>query len=242
MTRRHIFAPVPVRAITDPRMTGRKLRILAMVAAHDRFSVNGVGCTLSRRALADKLGLDWSNAKRDVRALIRAGYLDETPHPTRPGRVMLAVRYDDAADRDALTGGVVSNPLRGGYQQPPEDSPLKGIEDIAIKPSPTVTRSVQGDFDDDGADDATAFTSPNAGRAGEGGAVPAPERVLAIESAAGFVRQAARYLAAAPHDDAAADAILARLEDIADAHWEGGVAGWALRVLEAAAAADRGLA
>lgn len=112
---KHYFAPIPNRALIDDRVTGRKLKILGIISAHDRMGRNGQHCTLSVRRIGEKLGVDFSNARKDIRDLIEWGYIGRLAHPTHKQRWQLAIAYDDAADLAVVKGN-------RGYEQPQSDA------------------------------------------------------------------------------------------------------------------------
>jgi hypothetical protein len=95
------FAPIPNRALSDPKMSLERLRILGEVAAHDRFSSNGLGYTLSIREMARRLKRHAQHVAVDVKWLMDHCYLEARPHPERSHKQvrMLCVIYTDA-DRE----------------------------------------------------------------------------------------------------------------------------------------------
>lgn len=101
---KHYFSPIPNRALFDEQMTGRKLKILGVIAAHDRMGGNGQHCTLSVRRIGDKLGIHFQHVAQDIRDLVECGYLLRLPHPKHKQRQQLAVVYDDAADLASVKG------------------------------------------------------------------------------------------------------------------------------------------
>jgi Winged helix DNA-binding domain len=71
------FAPIPLRAIGDPRLTGLHLKVLAVISYHDRFSHDRKtpGCFTSHKNLCAKVGCNYTNFSAAVGDLIKWGYL-----------------------------------------------------------------------------------------------------------------------------------------------------------------------
>ena len=46
------FAPLPARAMADEALAALDIRVLACLAAHDRFGANGIGCYASHLRLS----------------------------------------------------------------------------------------------------------------------------------------------------------------------------------------------
>lgn len=79
-------APLPLRAIGDPRLAGLDLRTLACIAAHDHMSLKlgkGQGCHASHETLAAKIGCNYINLGKSIRKLEELGYLDCSRQPGR---------------------------------------------------------------------------------------------------------------------------------------------------------------
>jgi DNA-binding MarR family transcriptional regulator len=96
-----IFAPLPARAMVDMRLTERHLRTLAVVAAHDRFSKNGVGCWASHERLAAMIGCDYSRLSTNLRELGEWGYIEKSPHPLNKRLRVYRVIYS-ASDGEVM--------------------------------------------------------------------------------------------------------------------------------------------
>lgn len=92
-----IFAPIPARALVDPRLKGRHLhlQILGLIAAHDRFGANGVGCYAGHNRLAALAGCDYTRLSATVRDLGEWGYLEASPHPLNKRLRVYRVIYDE---------------------------------------------------------------------------------------------------------------------------------------------------
>ena len=66
------FAPLPARALGDPGLKLLDLKVLGVIAAHDRFSgANGAGagCYMSNRNMAAILGCNYSSLARSITKL-----------------------------------------------------------------------------------------------------------------------------------------------------------------------------
>ena len=102
------FAPIPIRAIGDKRLTTTHWRILAAIAFHDRISgprEKGAGCFASNKTLADKAQINYSNFSTAVNELGRWGYVEAAPHPLSKRTRVYRVLYE------ALPVGKQSAPL-----------------------------------------------------------------------------------------------------------------------------------
>lgn len=98
------FAPVPNRALVDAGLTRLDLRVLGLIAAHDRFSANGLGCTLSTRRIADRLESKQPKVSASIQRLIEKGYVVAVANPKYAQKRMLAIVYDPAADKSVVSG------------------------------------------------------------------------------------------------------------------------------------------
>lgn len=93
------YAPIPARALADTRLSGTDLRLLAAIAAHDRFGKNGTGCFASQRRLAALIGAHEKAVARSAARLVEFGYTTTERSPTNGRLVVYRVVYteDDAA-------------------------------------------------------------------------------------------------------------------------------------------------
>lgn len=121
---KHYFAPIPNRAWMDERLATRPLllRVLALIAAHDRFNKNGKGCTLSTGRMAEKLNATQSKVAAACRQLTEWGYLNRLPTPGHRQVYMHCVVYEPEADKAALKGKTQS---RAGLGSNPQPSPSR---------------------------------------------------------------------------------------------------------------------
>lgn len=95
------FAPIPQRALVDVRVTITHMRVLGVIAAHDRLGRNGQGCWLARKELAALCLLDVTNLSHALSDLRRWGYITSETHPTDERKKIHRVLYT-LADNDAL--------------------------------------------------------------------------------------------------------------------------------------------
>jgi biotin operon repressor len=77
------FAPIPLRAVLDQRLTGHHFRVLALVAAHDRLGKNGNGCWASQDRLAALLGCGKSRISKGLSDLRDYGYIASELNPQK---------------------------------------------------------------------------------------------------------------------------------------------------------------
>lgn len=174
---KHYYAPIPNRAWADERLATRPLylRVLALVAAHDRFNRNGKGCMLSSGRIAEKLGASQSKVAAALRALLEYGYLQRHPTPGHRQVYMHCVVYDATADKAVLKGKTQSRAVLGSEAKPSttgdsvapetqsravlhkrlsskekEDTPLKRKEDTPLQEARPVGRASAGVADDVG--------------------------------------------------------------------------------------------
>lgn len=116
---RPIYAPIPARALADTRLSGTDLRLLAAIAAHDRFGKNGTGCFASQRRLAALIGAHEKAVARSAGRLMECGYMTSEKSPTNGRLVIYRVIYteDDAA---AMRGDGRSFTKSAGLKLAPE--------------------------------------------------------------------------------------------------------------------------
>jgi len=94
--RQATFAPVPTRAIGDHTLNGLDLRVLAFIAAHDRFQANGIGCYTNQRKMATAVGTDHTRLNKTLRRLVDAGYIEAQPHPMNKRLRVYTILYTEA--------------------------------------------------------------------------------------------------------------------------------------------------
>lgn len=101
-TEKPTYAPVPARAMSDPRLSALDFRVLAAIAAHDRFGANGVGCYASHPRLAGLVGCHLKSLSRSLRQLAEYGYISGRSHPLNNRLRVYSVVYI-AEDRQILS-------------------------------------------------------------------------------------------------------------------------------------------
>lgn len=150
------FAPVPLRAYQDKALKSVDLRVLAAIAAHDRFNSNLQACWASNDTLAKLADCHRKSVSRSITRLMRAGYLRNLAD--RPGRLrsrsrQLIVLYtlsdDECMKRGArppapnvapsTSNNTVTPSLRGGYlqgnAQATQIEKVRNIAEAAIRSS-----------------------------------------------------------------------------------------------------------
>ncbi len=75
------FAPLPARVIADDALAALDIRVLACLAAHDRFGANGIGCYASHLRLAGLVRCHLKSLSRSLRVLADLGYIEASQHP-----------------------------------------------------------------------------------------------------------------------------------------------------------------
>ncbi|WP_416896321.1 MAG: hypothetical protein ACMVY4_12325 [Minwuia sp.] len=122
-----VYAPIPMRACVDSRLSARHYRTLAVIAAHDRLGANGAGCWASHKRLAEMIGCNYSRLSENIRQLAEWGYLLKDKHPVNPRMRVYRVVY--TADDAAVMKG---NGLPDGKAPRADDSLPKGDDDAGI--------------------------------------------------------------------------------------------------------------
>lgn len=69
------FGALPVRAFGDRRLTASHFRLLGVIAYHDRFSANGIGCYVRHSKLAAEAVVDYTNVTKLAADLAGWGYI-----------------------------------------------------------------------------------------------------------------------------------------------------------------------
>lgn len=137
-------SPLPLRAISDQRLSGLDLRTLACVAAHDRMSLargDGQGCWASHETLSRRIGCNYINLGKSIKKLGDLGYLvrEKPTFGDRRGHVyrIPAELYSHAES------------LSFGKPSPVPEAPEKAPEPA---PDDTVNGPVVGDLTNDPAE------------------------------------------------------------------------------------------
>jgi hypothetical protein len=141
MGERPIYAPIPARAFGDDRLSGTDLRLLAAIAAHDRFGRNGSGCFASQRRLAGLINAHEKAVARAASRLAEFGYLGVERNPMNARLVVYRVIYTDA-DAHAMRGDGRSFTRPAGLTLAP--TPDAAAKNEAAEASPIGSNSVTG--------------------------------------------------------------------------------------------------
>lgn len=95
---RTFFAPLPTRAIADPRLSALHFRVLACIAYHDRMAnrrKTGGGCWASHKTLCDEIGCNYTNFSTAITQLGEFGYLTRRVHPLNKKLRIYNVIYEE---------------------------------------------------------------------------------------------------------------------------------------------------
>ncbi|MEM7223454.1 MAG: MarR family transcriptional regulator [Pseudomonadota bacterium] len=92
------WGALPERAFSDDRLTAIDYRVLGVIAAHDRFGRNGMGCTLNARKLAEKAKVNPAHLARHTKRLEEFGYITIERSNADKRRLIYSVIYDVAAE------------------------------------------------------------------------------------------------------------------------------------------------
>ncbi len=118
------YAPVPLRAIRDSRLSERHLRTLMVIAAHDRLGANGIGCYASHGRLSKLIGCDYSRLSTNLKELGECGYVERVQHPLNKRLRVYRVVYTDE-DKNVLkadrSDAPISDSLPTGNANPAEN-------------------------------------------------------------------------------------------------------------------------
>jgi hypothetical protein len=91
--------------MADEALAALDLRVLACLAAHDRFGANGIGCYASHPRLAGLVKCHLKSLSRSLRLLAEHGYINAAPHPLNKRLRVYCVVYSEA-DRATMKGGI----------------------------------------------------------------------------------------------------------------------------------------
>lgn len=126
-----IFSPLPARAMADEALAALDIRVLAALAAHDRFGANGIGCYASHPRLASLVKCHLKSLSRSLRMLAEHGYIEASLHPLNRRLRVYRVVYLPA-DKEMMKGSIgndtvtdtdsVEDPI--GNQTVPEDGSI----------------------------------------------------------------------------------------------------------------------
>lgn len=125
------FAPVPARAMGNVNLSALDLRVLAAIAAHDRFGANGVGCFSSRARLAKLVDGHENSVSRSIATLAQQGLIEVKPHPMNGRARVYRVLYTpfDATYMGVKTGNeTVTRQPQIGSETVTENTPIGNSE------------------------------------------------------------------------------------------------------------------
>lgn len=119
--RTETFAPIPARAGIDDRLAARHWRTLAVIAMHDRFGANGIGCYASHERLKELIGCDYSRLSTNIKDLGEWGYLERITHPLNKRLRVYRIIYT-ADDKAVMGRASKSDDSLPDGKEPPSDS------------------------------------------------------------------------------------------------------------------------
>ena len=90
------YAPMPMRFVADLRLTAEHIRVLGVIAGHDRFAKNEQNCNADHKELARKAGCHIFSLSRTLKALVKFGYIEVMPSPEDKRHRAYRVIYNDA--------------------------------------------------------------------------------------------------------------------------------------------------
>lgn len=89
------YCAVPVSAMSDARLSATDWRVLAVIAWHDRFGRNGIGCYARHEILSAETGVEYSSLSRSIARLVECGYISKTRHQLNKRLRVYRVMYND---------------------------------------------------------------------------------------------------------------------------------------------------
>jgi hypothetical protein len=132
-----IYAAVPARVIGAENLTAIDLRVLMVIAVHDRLGANGIGCYASHTRLAELVGCHLKSLSRSLRNLAGFGYISAGPHPLNGRLRVYRVVYSQfdaafiksignkpATYEEATANGLVPISAAIGNQFVPQNGPI----------------------------------------------------------------------------------------------------------------------
>jgi hypothetical protein len=126
--RERSFAPIPMRAIGDTRLSGRHFRVLGAVAFYDRFGKNGQGCWAGSKTLAAEASCSethLSDALTDLRLL---GYIVSDRHPMNRRTKVHRILYSDNTSQIQEVSEPNTSRLEAEHFPTQKTKPLNGAE------------------------------------------------------------------------------------------------------------------
>lgn len=119
-----IYAALPARTIGDERLSALDLRVLMVIAVHDRLGANGVGCYASHPRLATLVRCHLKSLSRSLRMLGLCGYIEAKQHPLNKRLRVYQVIYH-SEDSEYLKTATISI-----GNEPATDAPSIGNHDF----------------------------------------------------------------------------------------------------------------
>lgn len=165
-----VYAALPARAMVDRRLSERHLRTLAVVAAHDRFAKNGIGCYASHERLAEMIGCNYARLSSNLTDLGNCGYIERVPHPLNKRLRVYRVIYNE---QDAQVMKSITNSSPIGKVLPSDSLPIgegdrpDSLPVQSAKYQETIGLSNVNIFRETGIDEAEAFEKIPLNGAGE---------------------------------------------------------------------------
>ena len=101
-----LYAPIPVRAMGDRRLTASHWRLLAAIAWHDRLGRNKIGCYTSNLNLAREADVHYTNIPPLSHDLEAWGYIKKDRHPLNRRMPVYSLIYNE---KQATVGGYTNN-------------------------------------------------------------------------------------------------------------------------------------
>lgn len=108
-----LFAALPLRSLSDERLTALHLRALGIIAVHDRRSgplKKGAGCWASHGTLCQEIGCNYNNLSSAISDLGKFGYVQRQKKPgDKRQRVYIVVYEHDKSSSpiDELSAEIV---------------------------------------------------------------------------------------------------------------------------------------
>ena len=121
-----LYAPLPVRAMCDRRLTASHWRLLSAIAWHDRLGRNKIGCYTSNKNLAREADVHYTNIPPLSDDLETWGYISKTRHPLNRRLRVYSLIYNE---KQATVGVTTNNEAAAGIGGDPtnQDPRIGGV-------------------------------------------------------------------------------------------------------------------
>jgi hypothetical protein len=136
------YSALPTRILGNPAFTALDLRVLGVVAWHDRFGRNGRGCFASNKTIGARAGCHANSAGRAVTRLLKLGAISDlnaSLNRKRSRRRMLVIVYrDEDLERLEVNPSVDFEPGHEANRAAPREvnhkpaKPLSGLQEPKI--------------------------------------------------------------------------------------------------------------